>query len=113
MMIFNSFTVGNDHTRFQKGWHYVICIRLIPALVVEFRVFLAALSKVFRKASLSLMKEQFSRMAKSAASNIFSYFVSLRATRVKKTDPGLETKRLDIASFVVGSNKSLALQSRF
>ena len=80
---------------------------------MEFRVFLAALSKVFRKASLSLMKEQFSRMAKSAASNIFSYFVSLRATRVKKTDPGLETKRLDIASFVVGSNKSLALQSRF
>ena len=29
------------------------------------RVFLAALSKVFRKASLSLMKEQFSRLAKS------------------------------------------------
>ena len=60
------------------------CIRLIPALVVGcLRVFLAALSKVFRKASLSLMKEQFSRMAKSAASNFFSYFVSLRATRVK------------------------------
>ena len=43
----------------------------------------AALSKVFRKASLSLMKEQFSRLAKSAASNIFWYFVSFRATRVK------------------------------
>ena len=30
-----------------------------------------------------------------------------------KTDPGLETERLDIASIVVGSNKSLALESRF
>ena len=29
------------------------------------------------------------------------------------TDPGLETERVDIASFVVGSNKSLASQSRF
>ena len=33
---------------------------------------------------LSLIKEQFSRLAKSAASNAFSYFVSFRAaTRVK------------------------------
>ena len=46
-------------------------------------VFLAALNKVFRKASLSLMKEQFSRLSKSAASNIISYFVSFRATMVK------------------------------
>ena len=38
---------------------------------------LRALSKVFWKASLSLMREQYSRLAKSAASNIFSYFVSL------------------------------------
>ena len=30
-----------------------------------------------------------------------------------KADPGLETERLDIASIVVGSNKSLALESRF
>ena len=30
-----------------------------------------------------------------------------------KTDLGLETERLDIASIVVGSNKSLALESRF
>ena len=31
----------------------------------------------------------------------------------RKTDPGLETERLDIAIIVVGSNKSLASQSRF
>ena len=54
-------------------------IRLNSALIVGcLRVFWAALSKVFRKASLSLMKEQFSRLAKSAASNIFWYFVSFR-----------------------------------
>ena len=32
---------------------------------------------------------------------------------VSEDDPGLETERLDIACFVVGSNKSLASQSRF
>jgi len=59
-------------------------IRLNSAFIVGcLKVFLAALSKVFQKASLSLMKEQFSRLAKSATSNIFSYFVSFRATRVK------------------------------
>ena len=53
-------------------------------VVFVFFFFLApALSKVFRKASLSLMKEQSSWLSKSAASNIFSYFVSFRATRVK------------------------------
>ena len=31
----------------------------------------------------------------------------------RKTDPGLETERLDIASFVFGSDKSLASKSRF
>ena len=31
----------------------------------------------------------------------------------RKTDPGLETERLDIASLVVGTKKSLASQSRF
>ena len=52
-------------------------IRLNSALVMGcLRVFLVALSKVFRKASLSLMKEQVSRLAKSAESNIVSYFVS-------------------------------------
>ena len=48
-------------------------IRLNSAVIVGcLRVFLAVLSKVFRRASLSLMKEQFSRLGKSAASNIFS-----------------------------------------
>ena len=36
----------------------------------------SALSKVFWKASLGLMKEQVSRLAKSAVSNIFWHFVS-------------------------------------
>ena len=87
---------------------------LNSALIVGcLRAFLAALIKVFRKASLSLMKEQFSGLAKSAASNIFWYFVSFQTSHRWKTDPGFETERLDIASFVVGSNKSLASQSRF
>ena len=48
-------------------------IRLNSAVVVGcLRVFLAA----FRNASLTLKKEQVSRLAKSAPSNIFSYFVS-------------------------------------
>ena len=89
-------------------------IRLSSALIVGCcKSFLAALSKVFREASLiSLMKQQFSPLAKSAASNVFWYFVSFRATRVKDCSR-LETERLDIANFVVGSNKSLASQSRF
>ena len=41
---------------------------------------MAALTKVFRKASLSLMKDQVSRLAKSAASNILPYFVSFGYT---------------------------------
>ena len=60
--------------------------RLNSALIVDclrFFFLAPALSKVFRKASSSLMKEQSSRLSKSAASNIFSYFVSFRATRVK------------------------------
>ena len=59
------------------------------------------------------MKEQVSRLAKSAASNIFSYFVSFGYKGESRTDPGLETERLDIASFVVGSKKSLTSQIRF
>ena len=63
---------------------YIYIIRLNSALIVGcFTVFVAAVSKVFRKASLSLMKEQFSRLEKSAAFNIFSYFVSFWATQVK------------------------------
>ena len=75
---------------------------------------MAVYSKVFRKASLSLyIKEQFSRLAKSAASNIFSYFVSFGYTG-ERLIPGLRRKDwTDIASFVVGSNKSLASKSRF
>ena len=64
-------------------------------------------SKDFRKASLSLMKAHFSRLAKSAASNILLVFRLIWLHRWK-TDPGLETERLDIASIVVGSYKSLA-----
>ena len=52
---------------------------------------MAVHSKVFRKASLSLMKEQFSRLAKSAASNIFSYFVSFGYTG-ERLIPGLRRK---------------------
>ena len=70
---------------------------------------MAALSKVFQKVSLSLMKEQFSRLLHPISSGISSHF-RLHGWR---TDPGLETERLDIASFVVGSNKSLASLSRF
>ena len=68
-------------------------IRLNSALVMGcLRVFLAALSKVFRKASLSLMKEQVSRLAKSAASNIFSYFVSEFGYTGERLIPGLRRK---------------------
>ena len=85
-------------------------IRLNSALIVGcLTVLLAASSKIFLKASLSLMKEQFSRLAKSATSNIFSYFVSFRLHE-RKTDLGLDTERFNIASFVVGSKKSLASQ---
>ena len=48
-------------------------------------------SKVFGKASLSLMKEQFSRLAKSAASNIFSYFIPFGHTG-ERLIPGLRRK---------------------
>ena len=56
------------------------------------KFFLDALSKVFLKASLSLMREQFSRLAKSAASNIFSYFVSFRGYTGGRLIPGLRRK---------------------
>ena len=65
---------------------------------------MVALSKAFRKASLSLTKEQVSRSAKSATSSRVS---SHLATRMK-TDPGFEKERLDIANFAVGSKTSLA-----
>ena len=68
-------------------------IRLNSALGVGcLRVFLAALSKVFRKASLSLMKEQVSRLAKSAPSNVFSYFVSEFGFTGERLIPDLRRK---------------------
>ena len=70
---------------------------------------MVALSKAFRKASLSLTKEQVSRLGKSATSFRIS---SHLATRMK-TDPGFEKDRLDIANFVIGSKTSLASQKRF
>ena len=45
--------------------------------------FLAACSKVFRKASLSLMKEQVSRLAKSAVVQYGTVFRLILAKRVK------------------------------
>ena len=87
-------------------------IRLNSALVMGcLRVFMVALSKVFRKASLSLMKEQVSRLAKSAESNIFSYFVSEFGYTDERLIPGSRRKAWIFASFVFGSNKSLASQS--
>ena len=85
-------------------------LALIVRVVLEF--FWLPWAKFSRRHHISLMKEQFSRLAKSAASNIFLYFVSFWATLVKDCF-GLEMERLDIASFVFGSNKSLASQSRF
>ena len=48
-------------------------------------------NKVFLKSSLIHMKEQVSRLAKSAASNIFSYFVSFGHS-VERLIPGLGPK---------------------
>ena len=68
-------------------------IRLNSTLVmVCLRVFLVALSKVFLKVSLSFMKEQVSRLAKSPASNIFSYFVSEFGYTGERLIPGLRQK---------------------
>ena len=48
-------------------------VRLNSALIVGcLRGFFGCIEQWFRRASLSLMKEQFSRLGKSAASNIFS-----------------------------------------
>ena len=44
-----------------------------------------------QKASLSLMKEQFSRLAQSASSNIFLYFVTFGYTS-ERLIPGLRRK---------------------
>ena len=46
--------------------------------------FLAACSKMFRKASLSLMKEQVSRLVKSAVIQYVTVFRLILAKRVKR-----------------------------
>ena len=63
-----------------------------PRSVNFLRFFLAACSKVFRKASLSLMKEQASRLAKSAVVQYVTVFRPILAKRVKHTDLALETE---------------------
>ena len=59
------------------------------------------------------MKEQVSRLAKSAASNMFSYFVSFGYTwRVKDMIPGLRRKDWILRALLLAV-KSLASESRF
>ena len=55
--------------------------------------FLTICNNVFRKASLSLMKEQVSRLAKSAVVQYVAVFRLILAKRVKHTDLGFETER--------------------
>ena len=55
-------------------------------------------NKVFLKSSLSHMKEQASRLAKSAVSNIFSYFVSFGYTG-ERLIPGLRRKDWILQAF--------------
>ena len=54
-----------------------------PCSVNFLGFFLAAYSKVFRKASLSVMKEQVSRLAKSAAVQYVTVFRLILPKRVK------------------------------
>ena len=74
---------------------------------------LAACSKVFAEASLSLMKEQVSRLAKSAVVQYVTVFRLILAKRVKHTDLGFETERHHTVSFDVGGDESLAPKSSF
>ena len=55
-------------------------------------------NKVFLKSSLIHMKEQVSRLAKSSASNIFSYFVSFGYTG-ERLIPGLRRKDWILQAF--------------
>ena len=60
------------------------------------------------------MKEQVSRLAKSAVVQYVTVFRLILAKRVKvNTDLGLETERNHIASFDVGGDESLASKSSF
>ena len=61
------FLITSHNSLCMSAWNRCARIGLNSALIVGcLRVFLAALSKVFRKAWLSLMKEQFARLAKSS-----------------------------------------------
>ena len=59
------------------------------------------------------MKEQVSRLAKSAVVQYVTVFRLILAKRVKHTDLGLETERHHIVSFDVGGDESLASKSNF
>ena len=59
------------------------------------------------------MKEQASRMAKSAVVQHVTVFRLILAKRVKFTDLRLETERHPIASFDVGGDESLASKRSF
>ena len=60
------------------------------------------------------MKEQVSRLAKSAVVQYVTVFRLILAKRVKvNTDLGLETERHHIASFGVGGDESLASKGSF
>ena len=61
-------------------FHYALYIFFYALSAPSMHRVLFAFNKVFRKSSLILMKEQVSRLAKSDASNIFSYFVSFGYT---------------------------------
>ena len=78
-----------------------------------FFFFLAALRKVSRKASWSPMKDQVSRLAKSTASNIFSYFVSFGYTGGRLI-PSLRRKDWILQALLLAvKSLSLASKSRF
>ena len=77
-----------------------------------FVLFFLMIFSVFRKASLSHMKEQVSRLAKPAVVQYVTVFRLILAKRVN-TDLGIETERHHIASFDVGGDESLASKRSF
>ena len=77
------------------------CLRAFSCLEQSFP---EGIIKPYKGTSLSIL------LAKSAASNILSHFLSFGYMGERLHGPGLETERLDIASFVVGSKKSLTSQ---
>ena len=73
--------------------------------------FLAACSKVFRKASLRLWRNKSHDWQSLPSSNMVPCFVSFWLNGWN-TDLGLETERHHIASFVVDGDESLASKSK-